>query len=231
MRSWTGHGFRWWILAVLTIGVAGCNVPPKTAMPARHFQGITRVACVGDSITAGAGLNHPETQSYPAVLAQLLGPAYRVRNFGVSGATLLRGGDLPYATTPAFEEALAFQPQVVIIALGTNDSKPQNWRHRNALTRDLYSIVRAFQTLPSQPIVYVCTPPPVFIDRWGINEATVADYIRPTFRHVTARERWPLIDLHSALRNDGASFPDGVHPDAMGATRIATVIHQALRGR
>ena len=43
-----------------------------------------RVACVGDSITAGYGLSDPGTQSYPAQLQALLGSGYSVGNFGVS---------------------------------------------------------------------------------------------------------------------------------------------------
>lgn len=43
-----------------------------------------KVACVGDSITFGHGLDDPSTESYPAVLADRLGAGHTVRNFGVS---------------------------------------------------------------------------------------------------------------------------------------------------
>jgi len=58
-----------------------------------------KIACVGDSITYGAGIPNRMTGSYPAQLHQMLQPyddQWEVRNFGVSGATLLRRGDLPY---------------------------------------------------------------------------------------------------------------------------------------
>ena len=55
-----------------------------------------KVACVGDSITFGAGIKERETQCYPVQLGQLLGDEFEVRNFGVNGATLLKQGDLPY---------------------------------------------------------------------------------------------------------------------------------------
>ena len=48
-----------------------------------------RVACVGDSITYGDKLADRETQSYPAVLAQLAGGRFLTGNFGVNGATAL----------------------------------------------------------------------------------------------------------------------------------------------
>ncbi len=52
-----------------------------------------RVACVGDSITFGAGVKERNKNSYPKVLAGLLGEKYDVRNFGVNGATLLKKGN------------------------------------------------------------------------------------------------------------------------------------------
>lgn len=195
------------------------------------MSGRPRVACIGDSITAGAGLAKPEESAYPAVLKQILGSAYEVRNFGVSGSTMLRDGDHPYTATPQFTEAREYLPQVVIIALGTNDSKPQNWRFRNTFERDVYSMMRSFLTLPSQPVVYLCTPPPVFQDHWGINSNIVAKEIAPTIRRLATREGWAMIDLHRALRESGAHFPDGVHPDAVGAASIASTVEGGLRGR
>ena len=60
--------------------------------PARPADGgeTTRVACVGDSITFGAGVKNRGKNCYPAVLGNLLGEGYEVRNFGVNGATLLK---------------------------------------------------------------------------------------------------------------------------------------------
>src|SRR5688500_19400804 len=88
-----------------------------------------KVACVGDSITEGSGLSNPAVESYPARLQRLLGTNYMVRNFGVSGRTLLRQGDLPYWREVAFTNSQNFGPDIVIIQLRTNESKPNNWRY------------------------------------------------------------------------------------------------------
>ena len=54
-----------------------------------------RVACVGNSVTFGAGIANRETMSYPAQLQKMMGEDYHVENFGHSGATLLRKGHNP----------------------------------------------------------------------------------------------------------------------------------------
>jgi lysophospholipase L1-like esterase len=95
----------------------------------------TKVACVGDSITAGSGTSGPAA-AYPSVLGTKLGAPYQVGNFGVSGATLLTGGDNPYVRSSPYPSSGAFLPDVVVIMLGTNDSKPQNWSQKAAFDGD-----------------------------------------------------------------------------------------------
>ena len=85
-----------------------------------------KVACVGNSITEGFTLAHPETESYPAVLQRLLGDGYEVGNFGVTAHALMLDSDLPYQKTTRFKEALDFLPDIATVKLGTNDSKPWN---------------------------------------------------------------------------------------------------------
>jgi lysophospholipase L1-like esterase len=56
-----------------------------------------RVACVGDSDTYGQNLSRQD--AYPAQLERMLrgyDKRWEVGNFGVSGSTVLRLGDLPY---------------------------------------------------------------------------------------------------------------------------------------
>ena len=87
-----------------------------------------RIACVGDSITEGSGLGNPAVESYPARLQRLLGTHYLVRNFGVSGRTLLKKGDYPYWKESAYRLSRDFAPDIVLIKLGSNDAKSFNWR-------------------------------------------------------------------------------------------------------
>jgi len=128
-----------------------------------------KVACIGDSITYGARIANRNVNSYPAQLGRMLGKGYSVSNFGVSGATLLKKGNKPYWRQRAFGFARKFLPDVVVIKLGTNDTKPANWKHRDSLVDDYVEMVKAFQELDSKPKVFICYPVPVFPERWGIN--------------------------------------------------------------
>ena len=185
-------------------------------------ESITRIACVGDSITYGATIHDRTANCYPKVLGDLLGGNYSVRNFGVNGATLLKKGDRPYWKLKAFEEATQFAPNVVIIKLGTNDTKPQNWGNfGDEYEADLLAMVTHFQKLLSKSFIYLCLPVPVYQTRWGINEKTVKESVMPIIRKVAKDTKLPVIDIHKALSGKSEMFPDKIHPNAMGAKLMA----------
>jgi lysophospholipase L1-like esterase len=188
-----------------------------------------RVACVGDSITFGAGVEPRERSCYPALLDHLLGEGYEVRNFGVSGATLLSHGDLPYVDQPAYRQALEWQPQVVVIMLGTNDTKPHNWERRGAFVDDYTDLVESFQALDSEPRVLLALPVPAFGESFGISETRVRQGVLPMVRGARERAGAELVDLHSPLVDHPEYFPDGVHPNAFGAEVMARTVFEALR--
>src|SRR5207237_795169 len=91
-------------------------------------QPVTKIACSGRSLTLGAGIKDRTHDSYTAQLQRMLGDQYQVKNFGSSGTTALKSGDRPYWKQKQFTQAQEFAPDIVVIKLGTNDSKPQNWK-------------------------------------------------------------------------------------------------------
>jgi lysophospholipase L1-like esterase len=204
------------------------------------YKAPIRVACVGDSITFGAGIANREVNSYPAQLGRMLGDKWEVRNFGVSGATLLTKGDLPYVKQRAYTDALAYKPDVVVIKLGTNDSKhqvpggeksPDNWTHKADFLPDYKDMIAAFKNANPQVKVFVCLPVPAFPGHWGINDTTIREEVNPLARQVAQDTGSTLIDLYSALNGDKRLFPDTVHPNAAGATLIAAEVYRALTGK
>ena len=86
-----------------------------------------------------------------AQLNQMLGKDYLVRNFGISGRIIINKGDNPYMKEKIYQDALKFLPDIVIIKLGTNDSKPQNWKYKNDFKSDLETMIQDFQALSSRP--------------------------------------------------------------------------------
>ena len=184
-----------------------------------------RVACVGDSITAGWGTN-----SYPFRLGQRLGMAYDVRNFGVSSTTAQKRGDVPYEGTEAFTNALAFDPDWVLLMLGTNDSKTQNWKGQEAFEADYEAMLRRFLALPAAPRILCILPPPAFSNAWGIQPMIIRQNIIPAIRRVAERHHQPIADLDSLLSNKPEYFPDTIHPNFDGQEVIAAAMAEALLG-
>ncbi|MDF7799619.1 SGNH/GDSL hydrolase family protein [Pontiellaceae bacterium B1224] len=183
-----------------------------------------RVACVGDSITFGARIEDRETNSYPAQLGQLLGEGYEVKNFGQNGATLLKKGNNPYWKKPPFKPSHAFNPDIVIIKLGTNDSKPENWKHKDGFVADYLALIESYRALPCHPVVIICRPVPVYPDSKKITDKIVREEVIPAIDEVAKQANVEIIDLYAPLSNRPDLFPDDIHPNAEGAGIMAEII-------
>ncbi len=189
-----------------------------------------RVACVGNSITFGAGVESRESNSYPAKLAAGLGHGYDVRNFGKNGATLLRKGNLPYTGTEEYKNALAFEPHLVFIKLGTNDTKPVNRVFLNDYVKDFKQLIADFQGLASKPRVVILLPVPVFsVDTIGITRETVEKIVIPAARQVAYETGVEIVNLYNLFIESPDLFPDKIHPNAEGAARIAARVEEFVK--
>ena len=139
---------------------SGQPVPWPDALPT-PASATVRVACLGDSITFGAGVNPREEQSYPAQLSRRLGAGFAVRNFGAGSATLLAAGDKPYRKQSQFQAALAFAPDIVLVMLGANDTcgAPRgNWEKSAAFVADARELLRTLHQPGRRVIVGLPTP-------------------------------------------------------------------------
>ncbi len=190
-------------------------------------QSKIKVACVGNSITEGANIE--AGKRYPDVLQNLLGSGYEVRNFGLGGRTLLKKGDYPYWNEKLYADVLEWKPDMVIIKLGTNDSKPQNWKYKDDFVTDYQALVQSFKALSSTPKIYLCLPVPVYKTAWGITEEIVKGEVLPLVKKVAKKEKVKVIDLYKALSGHAEMLPDGVHPDAAGAALMAEAIYKKIK--
>ncbi len=189
------------------------------------------VACVGDSITYGLGISNRASNCYPAQLATILqsfDSEWETQNFGVSSTTLLRNTNKPYVVENAYNSALASEPDVVIIQLGSNDSaRATSSQIEQDFSPDYLALIDAFAQLPSKPKIFICNPPPIFGGGYGSN-TTLRDVIIPLIQQLPTYRAVEVIDLYTPLEELGHLFPDYLHPNAEGAKVIAEVIAETI---
>lgn len=185
-----------------------------------------RVACVGDSITYGLRITDRKKNCYPAVLQRLLGDGYEVRNFGANSATVQENGNRPYTHKKVYRESLDWQPDIVILLLGTNDSKKQNWVDVDSYMDAMRKLIQSYLDLPGNPKIYVMTPPKAFSGYVGIND----NHIKEETEALLAQTDYPVLDLRSVFEDNRQWIAsDGIHPNREGAREIATRIAKTLQ--
>jgi acyl-CoA thioesterase I len=209
---------------------------------------VIRIACVGDSLTQSSG--------YPYELWRLLGSNARytmgnyslgpdddngtlsngtrfaVGNFGAGSTTVLLNTETPYMNTSVFQSILEFQPNIVIIMLGTNDAQPNLEQFNDSFVGDYVKMVSAFQKLASKPKIWVALPPPIFSNQSGkLDSKYFAFTILTGIKQVAKETNLPFIDVYSVLANYPNFFPDGEHPNSAAAKLIANKIYETITSK
>lgn len=204
--------------------------------PTTLFSQKTKIACVGNSITEGMGASSG-SYNYPSLLQQNLGTTgYEVRNFGASGRTLLKqgkefdGSPSSYWTHERYQNALNYQPDIVIIKLGTNDAKNINWSNlKNQFKSDYIDMVNSFKNLPSKPKIYVCYPIPLYgPGNWINNDNVITDEMMPLIQQVANETGSTIIDLHTPFSGKSYLADDKVHPNNKGYSFLAYLVAKAI---
>ena len=197
-----------------------------------HAQKI-KVACVGNSVTYGYGLDRPEVNAYPAQLQRLLGDEFEVGNFGKSGATLLNKGHRPYMQQEEFKKAIAFAGDRVIIHLGLNDTDPRNWpNYRDEFVSDYLSLIDSFRLVNPKCKIAICRMTPISNRHQRFESGTRDWYwqIQKSIEEIAEIANVSLIDLQEGLYNRPDLLPDALHPNIEGAGIIASKVYCALTG-
>jgi acetyl esterase/lipase len=191
-------------------------------------QNSIKIACVGSSITEGSGLPDSSTQGYVAVLQGLLGNDYDVRNCGKTTTTVLKNGNRPYWEDEKFDEVFSFQPDIITIMLGTNDSKPINWQYKEEFSVDLTAMVDTFATISTNPQIILCLPPAA--GEWDNSiSGTVIHYeVIPEILKVAQARDLDVIDVHTPFLSRLDLLPDAVHPMEEGNLLMADIFHEGI---
>ncbi|MBS6196095.1 MAG: hypothetical protein KH828_11005 [Clostridiales bacterium] len=194
-----------------------------------------RIACVGDSITFGTGLEEREQNCYPVQLQKILGTKeYRVGNFGVGGATLQKEGDKPYWKEARYEQSRAYGADFVVLMLGTNDSKSINWKDEATFRKDYEEMVDSFEKLDPKPEMILATPPQLYhnisqLDENHMMQTEIIELERQIIMEVGAERKMKVLDLYNLTEGHPEWFQaDGVHPNKEGAKKIAEAVEKQL---
>nr|MBF0223276.1 hypothetical protein [Desulfobulbaceae bacterium] len=218
------------VFTVVTVCLSGC-LSTINQLVDRKPQQARRVACIGDSITFGKGLSNRDWNSYPAQLRRLLGYDWTVKNFGLVDATVAKNDHRAYLHSDLFKEALAFKPDVVIIALGAFDTTYPASTHNYLFDYDIKDLIDPFLSLETKPTVFLCYPVPSCGDEWTnytISNRKIIHDIIPRIDAIAKETGLQVIDLYSALENKPELFADCVLPNQNGARRIATSVYSSI---
>ncbi len=200
--------------------------PLKAAAP-----GQIKVACVGDSVTYGYGIKNRAKYNYPSVLQGMLGDGYCVNNYGYSGRTVGSTADRPYANETLYQKSLAFQPDIVVFMLGSNDSKPFNW-NKTQFKKDYKALVETYRALDSRPRIYLVVPTPVYpvngAVKYNIDGDVLQNEIVPLTRQLADELDLPVIDMNAPFLGHPDFFSDGCHPNRDGALLYAQLVYGAI---
>jgi len=181
---------------------------------------LSRVACLGDSITNMTG--------YPEELQTLLGNCSVVGNFGVSGATVNLNSNKPYYYDLTYRDARNFLPTTVIIMLGTNDARTDNYLKISNFTANYERMVNRTQRWNTTQQIFLVIPPPIFNNALDLNSTNYVEGVIPRIKQVASDLGLPIIDVYSPLVNHPEDFYDGVHPNSAGVRIIVNTIYEAI---
>ena len=189
-----------------------------------------KVACIGDSITWGFTLLRPWKQSYPVLLGEMLGDGYSVRNFGCNDAAVRYDADTPYVRRKVYRDSIAWNPDIVLLMLGTNDTKSHNW-NQEIFERDYRRLTDSYINLPSHPRVILIAPIRIFR---SLNMPLITPQseplesgVRPTILRIAAEFNLEHVDLYDLFSNS-TYCKDGLHPQAAGAKMLAEAIYSRI---
>lgn len=185
-----------------------------------------KVAFIGNSITYGAGVVNPQKNSYPVQTGYFLGDGYQVANFGVSATTMLSNGNSPYINTDQYKASKEYNPDIVVIKLGTNDAKSFNRdKIKEGYKRDYQAVIDSYKALPSKPRIILLNPVRCYVtegDFAGANEVYESQTI-PAIEELAYENSLEIVDLYHAFDQwwNETNMPDRLHPSSLGATIMA----------
>jgi lysophospholipase L1-like esterase len=190
-----------------SLALSGCSSGGQSVKP------LTRIACVGDSITAGVGGG--VVTPYPGLL-QMAHPEWEVRNYGHSG-------DRVADVAKRLPEILDWKPDVVTLMIGTNDER--DGLKVDAFHTRLYILVREFG---NSSHVVLASPPPNLI-RTEQAQIEFTDAVSDCVLQLHSMPCPVYSDLFPLIPSIFTP-PETVHPNQHGHEIMARCFETAILG-
>lgn len=211
-------------------GLSGIRLNPG------YKEGQIKVALVGDSVTYGHSIKNWPVNNYPVLLSESLGEKYCVKSYGVSGSTVQPDGDQPYNITKAYTWSHEFEADIIVLMLGSNDSKPENWKGAEKFKEEYITLIDSYAQADNNPVIVLCTPPTAYfpegvtqdLSNYDVQPFIIED-IADIVTDVAVEKGYTLININNLTENRRDLFgKDNVHPNNEGANEIATAVYNHI---
>lgn len=231
------------LVVILILGIGGFTFLFLNGLSGLHIrtkaqEGQIKVACVGNSVTYGHSVFPWYKNNYPAVLQTLLGEDYNVQNFAESGTTVQKDGDQPYWETKVYTESHEYNADILVFMLGSNDSKPENWKGAEAFKEQYLTLLDTYITEENSPKIYLGIPAKAFYEDGSQTEGITTYDIQPNLvdeiaeivKEIATERGYKYIDIYSLTAENPQWFEaDFVHPNADGAKAIANEVYENIK--
>ena len=204
-----------------------------TEQEALEYSGVVTedheyVAVIGDELTYG--IKAANRNAYPINLQSQLGSDFTVKSFSSFGATVQENLPGNFRKTVAYTRSIEYNPGIVVLMLGTNDSNKVNWTNAEQYEKDLISLIQSYQKLESKPIVYLCTTPYIFdnIAPTSLSNSRVKEIVK--IQKAVAKDLGvQLIDTYSFLEGKREYYFNGVYLNDSGYPAMAKFISECIK--
>ena len=215
-------------LVACVVGKAQTNEVQLDADGIMRVGAPITIVTIGNSITAGYS-NTSAYWAWPAQMQRMLGPEYQVKNYAVSGTTMNQHVNSSFRKTGNYPKAKAANPDILVIAHGTNDANPGWWKKwGDQFCDDYKSMVASFREEGRNPILYSVLAPPVFGTSRVEQNKNIEQEVIPRVRQVAAEVGAEVIDFNTPFVGRNDCFPDNVHPSDPTAQRMAEIVKSAI---
>ena len=217
------------IIVVFLITIIGIKifVPEKSKIKVVG-DGNIKIACLGDSITHGFKVSNDDI--WTALLPKM-NSNYQTINYGLVSRTLLSTGDYPYFSEDTINEFWKNKEDIIIIMLGTNDTKDINWNY-NRFEKEYRELINKLLKNKPNEKIYLMIPPQLFIDDIGEdrpNRKNLENGVIPIINKLSKEyDNIEVIDLYRITKDHSELFIDGIHPSEEGHRIIAAEILKVI---